>query len=48
MKICSKITLLKQDEVVQGFGDEWKEGHVEFVLHPYGIQNKKMLEKFQE
>lgn len=43
-----ELSLLKQDEVVQGFGDEWKEGHVEFVLHPYGIQNKKMLEKFQE
>ncbi|MCO7126140.1 S8 family peptidase [Sporolactobacillus shoreicorticis] len=42
-----QISLLSKNEVVQGFSGEWDEGTVEFVLHPYGKNTDKMIDKFK-
>lgn len=42
-----ELSLLENSEVVQGFDDDWIEGTVEFVLHPYGQDNDEMIEKFK-
>ncbi|MDT2277136.1 hypothetical protein P7H20_23020 [Paenibacillus larvae] len=31
-----KSSRLRNDEIIQGFDDDWMEGIREFVLHPYG------------
>lgn len=41
------ISLLAGNEVIQGFDEQWQEGTVEFVLHPFGDEHEKMLEKFK-
>lgn len=43
-----ELSLLKTNEVIQGFEPEWTEGSVEFVLHPYDEDNDVMLEKFKK
>ncbi|MDV3433427.1 S8 family peptidase [Paenibacillus larvae] len=42
-----EFSLLRNDEIIQGFDDDWMEGTVEFVLHPYGHENEEMIEKFK-
>ncbi|BDG48818.1 S8 family peptidase [Parageobacillus sp. KH3-4] len=41
------ISILKKNEVIQGFEEEWEEGTVEFVLHPFGDENDDMIRKFK-
>ncbi|MER2030969.1 MAG: S8 family peptidase [Solibacillus sp.] len=41
-----EVSMLETDEVIQGFANEWSEGTVEFVLHPFEEQNEEMLKKF--
>jgi len=41
------ISLLSGDEMIQGFDENWKEGTVEFVLHPFGSEDEQMLNKFK-
>lgn len=40
-----KIDLLNFEEIVQGFGEDWSEGRVEFVLHPVK-ETDELIEKF--
>lgn len=42
------ISLLSRNEIIQGFAEEWTEGTVEFILHPFGDENEKMLNKFKD
>ncbi|MGE8206655.1 S8 family serine peptidase [Heyndrickxia sp. NPDC080065] len=41
------ISLLSGDEIEQGFDEKWEEGTVEFVLHPFGDDDERMLSKFR-
>ncbi|WP_282140331.1 S8 family peptidase [Cytobacillus oceanisediminis] len=41
------ISFLSGSDIVQGFDEKWKEGTVEFVLHPFGDDTEKMLSKFR-
>ncbi|KXG44543.1 S8 family peptidase [Tepidibacillus decaturensis] len=43
-----EFSLLDVSEVIQGFDDDWREGAVEFVLHPYNEENDVMVGKFKE
>jgi subtilisin family serine protease len=43
-----ELSFLETSEVIQGFDAYWKEGTVEFVLHPYGEENDVMIEKFKQ
>ncbi|WP_169799798.1 S8 family peptidase, partial [Cytobacillus firmus] len=43
-----ELSFLESSEVVQGFDDDWVEGTVEFVLHPYGQENDEMIDKFKQ
>ncbi|MFP7335010.1 S8 family peptidase [Shouchella clausii] len=43
-----ELSFLESSEVIQGFDDEWVEGTVEFVLHPYGQENDEMIDKFKQ
>jgi subtilisin family serine protease len=41
------ISFLSGNEIIQGFDEEWSEGTVEFVLHPFGDDEEEMLKKFK-
>lgn len=47
-QICtiSSIDLLKPDEKVMGFGEDWKDGKVEIILHPLGIHSNEAIDSF--
>ena len=47
-QICtiSTIDLLRPDEKVMGFDDDWKDGKVEIILHPLGNHSKKAIDSF--
>ena len=47
-QICtiSSIDLLRPDEKVMGFDDDWKDGKVEIILHPLGNYSKKAIDSF--
>lgn len=38
VRTIEEINILEFDEVVQGFDSNWREGRVEFVIHPYSNQ----------
>lgn len=40
------LDLLSPDEQVLGIPEDWKEGRLEFVLHPFGEDNSLVLEHF--
>lgn len=42
-----EINLISNNEIIQGFDHTWKEGTVEFILHPFGEETNDMLEKFK-
>lgn len=41
-----ELSILNQNEVIQGFEYDWQEGSVEFVLHPFGEDNNEVIDKF--
>lgn len=47
VRTIEEINTLDFDEVVQGFDSKWKEGRVEFVIHPYPNQ-VELLKKFEQ
>lgn len=44
--IISSIDLLRPDEKVMGFDDDWKDGKVEIILHPLGEYSQKAVDSF--
>ncbi|MGW8428832.1 S8 family peptidase [Peribacillus simplex] len=42
------LSLLSEEEVIQGFNEDWNEGRVEFVLHPFGDDTEEMVNKFKK
>lgn len=47
VRTIEEINILEFDEVVQGFDSNWREGRVEFVIHPYSNQ-VELLKKFEQ
>jgi hypothetical protein len=43
-----ELSILNETEVMQGFEYDWQEGSVEFVLHPFGDDNKEVIDKFTQ
>ncbi|KEP29380.1 S8 family peptidase [Bacillus safensis] len=43
-----ELSILQKNEVIQGFDHDWQEGTVEFVLHPFGNENKEVIDKFSK
>ncbi|MFB5267668.1 S8 family peptidase [Paenibacillus enshidis] len=42
------ISLLSPDEVIVGFEDDWEQGKVEMVLHPFEKETEIAIEKFKK